>query len=86
MSDWKTIDTAPKGGGADDVRDPKYVNPPRILLRFKEGDHSVGYWDWYYAEGGDGYAGGTAWIEPVSGERLESHYGPPTHWMPLPKI
>ena len=82
---WQPIETAPQGGGADLVTDPAWVEPPRILLLFPGGVVSVGYWDWYYAEGGNGYEGGTAWIEPCSGERLDRHYGPPTHWQPLPE-
>ena len=83
--EWKTIDTAPKGGGADLVTDPKYVKPPKILLLFACQNISVGHWDWYYAEGGNGYEGGEAWIEPCSGERLDLIFDKPTHWMSLPK-
>ena len=80
---WQDMELAPKGGGAKLVTDPNYTDPPKILLRF--GDNvSVGYWDWYYAEGGRGYEGGLAWIEPVSGERLDLQYGAPTSWMPIP--
>ena len=79
-----SIDTAPKGGGADLVTDPNYVNPPKILLFFDDGNISVGYWDAYYAEGGRGYEGGLAWIEPISGERLDMHYDSPIGWLPLP--
>lgn len=82
---WQSIETAPKGGGADLVTDPAYVEPPRILLRFAGGEVSVGYWDWYYAEGGNGVTHGIAWVEPISGELLRDHYGPPTGWMPLPE-
>jgi hypothetical protein len=84
---WQPIETAPKGGGARLTTDPKWVEPPRILLLFAGGKVSVGYWDWYYAEGGSGYdgEGGLAWIEPCSGERLDLHFDAPTHWMPLPK-
>ena len=82
--EWRTIDTAPKGGGAEMVTDPAWVEPPRILLRFEDGAVSVGYWDWYYAEGGRGCEDGIAWIEPYSGERLSQHHPAATHWMPLP--
>lgn len=81
---WQSIETAPKGGGADSTTNPAWVEPPRILLLFAHGMMSVGYWDWYYAEGGDGCTHGVAWVEPVSGELLKDHYGLPTHWMPLP--
>lgn len=86
MGEWQPIASAPKGGGAELVTDPAYVKPPKILLCFADGDVSVGYWDWYYAEGGSGYEGDghLAWIEPVSGEQLTRHYSQPTHWMPLP--
>ena len=73
--EWQTIETAPKNKGTSVVK---------ILLLFAEGQVSVGYWDAYYAEGGRGYKGGLAWIEPCSGERLDLHYDKPTHWMPLP--
>jgi|14_taG_2_1085336.scaffolds.fasta_scaffold102138_3 hypothetical protein len=55
----------------------------RVLLKFEDGEVSVGYWDLYYAKGGYGYDGGLAWIEPVSGERLDVYYGPPTDWLPI---
>ena len=84
MSKWQKIETAPKGSGTGSVCDPQYVEPPRILLLFEEGYTSVAYWDWYYADGGNGYDGGDAWIEPLSGEKLDMHYDSPTHWMPLP--
>lgn len=83
--DWQSIDTAPKGGGADGVRDPAYVQPPRVLLYFPaEGLIEVGYWDWYYAEGGNGFEGCSAW---VIGEYAPAAtaYGEPSHWMPLPE-
>jgi hypothetical protein len=78
------MDTAPKGGGAEYVTDPNWVEPPRILMKFKGGQVSVAYWDWYHAEGGAGYRDGFAWIEPCSGEQLNLHYGQPIGWMPLP--
>lgn len=80
---WQPIETAPKGGGAELVTDPDYVQPPLILLRFGS-SQAVCHWDWYYAEGGAGYAGVDAWVEPVSDSLVVMHYGPPTHWMPLP--
>ena len=81
---WQSMDTAPKGGEAEMVTDPTWVEPPQILLLFEINKVSVGYWDWYYAEGGSGYEGGLAWMEPVSGERLDLNYDPPIGWMPLP--
>ena len=70
--------TAPKS-------DPSTTDAaPYVLLLFTNGMPSVGYWDWFYAEGGFGYQGGTAWIEPVSGERLDLHYGPPILWAAIP--
>jgi hypothetical protein len=83
--DWQPMETAPKGGGADLVTDPNWVNPPRVLLRFGDEAVSVAYWDWYYAEGGGGYRDGFAWIEPCSGEPLNLHYTtPPDGWIALP--
>lgn len=83
---WKPIETAPKGGGAELVTDPNWVQPPLILLYFPKGTQKVAacYWDWYYAEGGRGYTGCSAWIEPVSGEQIALHYDDPTHWMSIP--
>jgi hypothetical protein len=80
--DWKPIDTAPKGGGAEDTRDPKWVEPPRILAWSKARGLMIVYWDWYYAERGNGYVvGRTAWVS--EGEALWQAEAP-THWMPLP--
>jgi hypothetical protein len=85
MNKWLPIESAPKGGGAELVTDPSWVEPPRILIRFGDEAVSVAYWDWYYAEGGRGYRNGFAWIEPCSGDPLDLHYTtPPTHWVPLP--
>ena len=87
MTEWQPMETAPKGGGAELVTDPNWVQPPRILLRFGDEAVSVAYWDWYYAEGGNGYTDGFAWIEPCSGEQLNLHYStPPDGWMPLPRF
>ena len=66
------------------VTDPNWVEPPLILVRCEDGNVSVVRWDWYYAEGGRGCTDGVAWIEPCSGEQINSHYGNPTHWMPIP--
>lgn len=85
--EWRPIDTAPKGGGADLVSDPNWVEPPRILLWFpNERKMICGYWDWYYAEGGWGHkeTGGCAWVGNDSYEPLVLSYGPPTHWRELP--
>lgn len=84
MSEWQPIDTAPKGGGAEYVTDPEWVDPPQILLLFESKDISVAHWDWAYAPGGYHCTDGVAWIEPCSGESLNLYYGKPTHWMPLP--
>ena len=73
MSDWLGMDCAPMSSGCK-----------KVLLQFDDGIVSVGYWDLYYAEGGRGYEGGLAWIEPVSGERLDMHYDAPVGWLPLP--
>lgn len=81
---WQSIDMAPKGGGAELITDPNWVEPPLILLFFADGNQVVCHWDWYYAPGGKGYRCGiSAWIEPVSGEQIALHYGEPTHWSPL---
>ena len=80
---WQPILTAPTGSGPhgpDDTRHPDYVTPPAVLLTLSDGHCCVGYWDWYYAEGGTGDDGcSSAWVEQVSGERVT-----PTYWMLLP--
>lgn len=82
---WLPIDSAPKGGGAEMVTDPAWVDPPRILLRFGDEGVSIAYWDWFYAEGGSGFTDGFAWVEPFSGELLNLHFSEaPTHYRPLP--
>ncbi len=82
---WQPIETAPKGVWAKLTTDPAWVEPPHILACYEDGRHmAVVYWDWYYAEGGNGYEPGrTAWIEVGSCERA-AEYGRLTHWMPLP--
>jgi hypothetical protein len=83
--EWMPIETAPKGGGALSRKDPNWVEPPNILLFFPDNeDICIGYWDWYYAEGGYGYNGDSAWIDYLSGEQLALYYDNPSHWMPLP--
>lgn len=84
--DWQPIETAPRGGGADDVRDPAWVEPPKILVCMKGGERAVARWDWYYAEGGSGCIDGNAWVLDLAGEPLALlGYGAPTHWQPLPE-
>lgn len=76
---WREIAAAPKEAKRADG------TTERILLLFSDGNQSVGYWDWYYAEGGRGYEDmHDAWIEPVSGEQLDRHYGRAIGWRPLP--
>lgn len=84
---WSPIDTAPKGGGADLVSDPNWVEPPRLILWFPDERKMVfGYWDWYYAEGGWGCTetGGCAWVGTDSCEPLVLSYGLPTLWRNQP--
>jgi hypothetical protein len=87
-----SMETAPKGGGAELVTDPAYVTPPKILLFFADDIVSVGYWDWYYAVGGDGYRdlgcnpNNIAWVSQDSGEQLCLLYDSPIAWAPLPTI
>lgn len=84
----RPMSEAPKGGGADRVDDPSWVEPPLILLRFQDDVFSVAYWDWYYAEGGCGFGearGCDAWVDKSSGELVELHYDKPIGWYELPK-
>lgn len=83
-SAWLLMSTAPKGGGAERTDDPKWVEPPRLLMAFADGSIEICHWDWYYAPGGRGYAEGTsAWIG-ASGEQVARFQGDPIAWMPLP--
>lgn len=89
MSEWMPIETAPKGGGAERVDDPAWVDPPRIMLHFAdEGPEAtvIAYWDWYYASGGQGhYDRCSGWVVSHTGETTDLHFGTqPTHWTPLP--
>ena len=79
---WQPIDTAPRGGGAEMVTDPNWVEPPQILVYCKNGEQVVARWDWYYAEGGSGHTDGVAWI--AFSEQINRSIAEPTHWMPLP--
>lgn len=75
---WRPIEDAPKGVYSEKVTDEKWVEPPKLLL-VVDGELTVGYWDWYYADGGYGYSDGRAWVRNDSGEPCS-----PTHYMPLP--
>ena len=82
MSDWHLMDTAPRGSwptGPDNVTEPAYIAPPRLLLLLDDGEQCVGRFDAYYAEGGDGFDGNPPWLEVVSGERIR-----PVAWTILP--
>lgn len=83
---WQPISTAEKGGGAELVTDPAYVDPPSMLLLFANSAVAVGKWDWYYAEGGNGAdeTNGCGWIDTNELNPLYPCHGEPTHWMPLP--
>ena len=85
MSGWQPMETAPKGGGAEMVTDPAWVDPPRVLLLFNAGQQAVCHWDWYYAPEGNGYSGVDAWVEPISGQLACIEYGEPKAWQPLPQ-
>lgn len=84
MNEWQPIETAPKGGGAELVTDPTWVEPPEIMLFCEGGSQVVARWDWYFAEGGHGCTDGVAWIA-AGGEPVNIVVGTPTHWMPLPR-
>ena len=86
MSEWQEIESAPRGGGADRVDDPKWVHPPMILLWCPEEETvAIGCWDWFYAEGGQGYEDGiSAWVDNGSGDLIAHLFGEPTHWLPIP--
>lgn len=85
---WEPIETAPKGGFPEGftgellTTDPAWVDPPRILVTKADGDLAIVYWDWYYAEGGNGFeVNKTAWAGDADEEPLCK---PPQCWMPLP--
>jgi hypothetical protein len=78
---WQPMESAPKGGGAELTTDPAWVEPPRILSTGPAGLQII-YWDWYYADGGNGFQSGqTAW---VGHEDVLHEAEAPTRWMPLP--
>lgn len=85
--EWRDIESAPKGGGAEYVTDPNWVEPPRILMRFGDEGTAIVYWDWSYSEGGYNNRGQRdAWIIDYTIETSDLHFSnKPTHWMPLPK-
>lgn len=78
MSEWQSMKKAPKGGGAERVSDPAWIDPPSVLLASEKG-MAVARWDWYYAEGG------VAWVID-GGELFYEEYGQPVAWMPLPVL
>lgn len=83
-SQWRPIAEAPKGGGAEYTTDPTWIKPPSVLLYCGDGSQVVGYWEWYYAEDGAGFRGGSAWVENSSGELVSGLCGEPTHFQLLP--
>jgi hypothetical protein len=85
-SEWLPIETAPKGGGAEMVTDPLWVAPPRILMNFGSEGMAIVYYDWYYAEGGNGYDGANSpWVVDKTSETADQHFNcEPDGWMPLP--
>ena len=78
--EWQPIESAPKGGGAEFVTHPDWVEPPKILLKFDHSEIAMGRWDWAYADGGFYHSDGVAWIDPISGEQLNLHFNNPTEW------
>ena len=81
---WRSMDTAPKGGGAERTDDPKWVEPPKLLMAFDDGSIEICHWDWYYAPGGNGHTPGvSAWIG-AEGQQVARFQGDPIAWMPLP--
>lgn len=81
---WRSMDTAPQGGGAERTDDPKWVEPPKLLMAFDDGSIEICHWDWYYAPGGNGHTPGvSAWIG-AEGEQVARFQGDPIAWMPLP--
>lgn len=82
---WRPMETAPKGVWAELVTDPEWVEPPVILLAFPDGDVVMARWDWYYAEHGSGWDGRNAWVIHPSAERVADYFGhDPTGWRPIP--
>ena len=71
VADWQPIETAPKGtwGSVMYTNDPRYVEPPTLLLLLEDGKQCCGYADYFYVSE-DSY-----WCEAVSGELVV-----PTHW------
>ncbi len=88
LTKWQPMDTAPKGSqDIEDTRDPAYVKPPLILLRFGTQGMTIASWDAYYAPGGAGEhkRDGCGWIIRPTGEPINMHYSAePDGWMHLP--
>lgn len=82
---WKPVDTAPKGGGAEFVDDPAYIQPPEILMTDESGQEFVVRYDAYYDVGGSGHdQGGDGWVLALTGEQLHFYVDNPRGWMRLP--
>lgn len=79
MIKWSPIGTAPKDR--------------TVLLAFRKADTdsrnrrvALAYYDEYYAPGGYGHTGGSAWVLEFAGEPADLHYsGDPTHWAEAPE-
>jgi len=72
MSEWKSIETAPKDRA--------------VMLFIPDGSDNITpdtplcYFDPFYERNGDG------WVICYAGEELRLHFtDKPTHWMPLPE-
>ena len=83
---WLPMQVAPRGVWSEYRTDEAYVPAPKILMLFEDDEQAVCYWDWYYAEGGNGYEPGyPAWVESTSGALAAQYYGEPKGWMHLPQ-
>ena len=82
---WKPIEQAPKGGGAEMVSDPNWIEPPHLLLYFPDEGTAICAWDWYYAPDGSGYYEGcSGWVMSKIGETTNFHFSvKPTHFIQL---
>lgn len=80
------IDTAPRGRYAKTMRDPEYIEPPKILLYTEGGNYIVGLWSFSSdasVGGVDAIEGCDAWVSDETGANIEQSFGKCLGWFPI---